>query len=104
MATCPRCGASSRTDPTFTITEKITARPIGDWSLAGVQTKFNATTTLVLTHEACGWSVEGWLDGNNFVARPPDPQPPHRGDPSDATITASDAWKMLTEPPEGDDR
>lgn len=71
MATCPSCGASSRTDPTFAVEPALTARPPGTWSLAGAQVKTSAVSTLRLSHGACGWSVTGRIDGDHFVADHP---------------------------------
>jgi len=72
MATCPSCGANSRTDPTFEITEAFVAKPLGTYSLAGVQNKAVVTRTLRLTH-SCGWAVIGHIDGDHFVADAPAP-------------------------------
>lgn len=76
MATCPTCGASSRTDPTFEVTRTLVAKPLGTFSIAGAQMKTVATERLVLTHvgpadKPCGWSVAGHIDGDHFVADQP---------------------------------
>jgi hypothetical protein len=75
MATCPDCGASSRTDSTaFEIRKTLVASPIGSFSLAGAQMKVSAREVLVLQCAHCGWHVIGHLevdeDGTprNFVA------------------------------------
>ena len=71
MATCPSCGANSRTDPTFEIREAFLASPLGTYSLAGAQVKASARKTLRLTHGACGWNVTGHIEGDQFVADVP---------------------------------
>ena len=67
MATCPSCGASSRVDPTFQITEAFAAKPLGSYSVSGIQAKAVVTRSLVLTH-SCGWSVAGHIEDDQFVA------------------------------------
>lgn len=69
MATCPNCGASSRTDPTFSVEEVLISKPPGTFSIAGVQTKVVATQTLRLSH-SCGWSILGYIDDESFVGDP----------------------------------
>jgi len=68
MATCPDCGASSRTDPTFEVTRVLVAKPFGTFSVAGAQTKTVASERMKLSHLSCGWSVLGRLEGSDFVA------------------------------------
>lgn len=68
MATCPDCGASSRTDPTFVVEPALVAEPPGTYSLAGAQDKVSAVSTLRLRHGGCGWYVTGRVDGDHFVA------------------------------------
>lgn len=67
MATCPSCGANSRTDPTFVVEESLVAKPLGSYSLAGVQVKVSAVKKMVLKH-SCGWFIEGHIEGDYFVA------------------------------------
>lgn len=69
MATCPNCGASSRTDPTFTVAlvEGLIAKPLGTFSVAGAGLKTVAVQRMRLSHGACGWSIDGWLEGGSFV-------------------------------------
>lgn len=38
------------------------ARPVGDYSLAGVQTKFSAQMKARMSCGACGWSALGQLE------------------------------------------
>lgn len=64
MATCPKCGANSRLDSSFTVSEVYVQQ---DGSLAGVQAKFPAAKRLMLSH-SCGWFVLGYIDGSDFVA------------------------------------
>lgn len=69
MATCPACGANSRTDPSFTVTDALVAKPLGTWSLAGVGMKTVATSTLRLSH-SCGWSIDGGVRDGDFYGDP----------------------------------
>lgn len=65
MATCPACGANSRTDPTFHLDEIEVAKPPGTFSLAGHQMKVVITTRTRLSH-SCGWWVIGRVEGEYF--------------------------------------
>ncbi|KQP62931.1 hypothetical protein [Nocardioides sp. Leaf285] len=49
--TCPQCGNVG-----FRIEERLTARPIGDYSLAGAQMKFSA---VAVPHIVCGLALDG---------------------------------------------
>lgn len=70
MATCPECGASSRTDPTAMTIEPVPqAKPVGAFSLAGVQMKFPARTAVRLTCR-CGWTVTGHIENNQLIVNP----------------------------------
>lgn len=72
MATCPRCGESSRSDPklmTLEPTGGLVAMPTGTYSLAGAQTKVAARDELRLSCR-CGWSVTGYEDGGSLVEWP----------------------------------
>lgn len=70
MATCPKCKASSRTDPNFEVVDALVAQPIGSSSLAGVMTKVSAVSALKMQHTTCGWSVLGRIEDEYFVVDP----------------------------------
>ena len=72
MATCPDCGASSRVDPTFTLERVYVAQPITEVGLAGNQLKVAAREMIQMTHETCGWSVRGHIEGDHLVVDPKD--------------------------------
>lgn len=85
MATCPRCGTSSRVDPeSFALAPALFAKSIGSFSLAGAQMKFSAVEALRMSHATCGWSVLGHDDGRGYlvVDRALNPDlPPAEGGP-----------------------
>ena len=64
---CPSCGHK-----TLVITEQLTARPIGRFSLAGAQMKFSAEVTPVLSCDQahCGFRVTGEFDDDRHVVFP----------------------------------
>lgn len=66
MATCPSCGANSRTDDGFTVDNVLEAKPLGTFSLAGNQPKVSAVSRLRMAH-TCGWSVTGHIEDDDFV-------------------------------------
>jgi hypothetical protein len=71
MATCPQCGASSRTDPTFVVTEEIIGVPVDtepDRRIGGPV--FDAEVRLRLSHERCGWSILGEIRDGAFYGDP----------------------------------
>ena len=74
MATCPQCGASSRTDSTFVLERVVLAAPLASFSVAGAQMKVPARIRLRLMHAGCGWFVYGSIEGEDFVADPTDPR------------------------------
>ncbi len=82
MATCPVCGTSSRTDPEAMVLEptgRLMAKPPGTFSMAGAQMKLAAMSGVRLTCR-CGWSIEGYIEGEHFLGYPetqvfPDAQP-----------------------------
>lgn len=70
MTTCPRCGASSRTDPTaLSLKPALQVSPVGTHSLAGVQMKFSARTAHRLTCR-CGWTVTGQIENGQLIVTP----------------------------------
>jgi hypothetical protein len=70
MATCPRCGKSSRTDPTLMSLEPVwETKPVGSFSLAGARPKFSATLAYRLTCR-CGWAVTGRIEDGQLVVTP----------------------------------
>lgn len=71
MATCPDCGANSRSDPTFIYKQIMYAKPVGTFSLAGTQMKTSVVPRVRLSH-SCGWSVVGRIDpdGKNLIVDP----------------------------------
>ena len=70
MATCPACGANSRSDATFALQEVLVPKDIGTFSLAGAPMKVAASSAMRLAH-SCGWSVLGHIDGESFIADVP---------------------------------
>ena len=66
MATCPSCGANSRSDPGFVVETVLKTKPWGAYSLDGVQVKVVVTPGLVLRH-SCGWNIEGRIEDGYFV-------------------------------------
>lgn len=81
MATCPACHIRSHDDPeAFTVTPLLRAKPLGDYSIAGSTPKVVAVERWRLACR-CGWSIEGWLEGDDFFGDPctqiwPHGQPP----------------------------
>lgn len=72
MATCPSCQVSSRVEPNALVVEEvIEVKPLGTFSLAGVQMKASANRRLRLRCTHCLWSILGYIDGDHFVADPP---------------------------------
>lgn len=70
MATCPSCGVSSRADPTALALERtFVVRPLGTFSVAGVQMKTVGHDALRLSCR-CGWAILGAMDGDVFVGDP----------------------------------
>lgn len=68
MATCPECKVSSRVDNTaMSVDEVLVAKPLGTWSLSGVQDKTVATVKLRLSCK-CGWGVFGIVKDGYFEA------------------------------------
>lgn len=76
MATCPRCGESTRGGGLMVLepTGGFIAEPPGPYSLAGVQFKAEAQPEYRLTCR-CRWSVVGRLDGGELVEDPPGQTP-----------------------------
>lgn len=70
MATCPRCGVSSRIDPTAMTLEPVLQAIPETLSLAGVMMKFSARGAYRLTCR-CGWTVTGQIEGGHLVVTPP---------------------------------
>lgn len=48
----------------------MVAKPLGTYSLAGVQDKVAAEGRYKLSCSACEWSVYGRVEGSDFVADP----------------------------------
>ena len=73
MATCPECGASSRTDPTFSVERTFTPTTLGRLQISAGEREIDMVQTLVLRHDRCGWAVSGHLDetSGEFVALGP---------------------------------
>jgi hypothetical protein len=70
MATCPRCGGSSRTDPTLMTLEPVFgADSASSFSLSGAQVKVSARSAMRLTCR-CGWSVVGQIVDGQLVVAP----------------------------------
>ncbi|WP_286347080.1 hypothetical protein [Frondihabitans sucicola] len=54
-APCPMCGHQG-----MTVAPRLTAKPLGSYSLAGVQMKFSATSEMWITCDAgCGFEEKG---------------------------------------------
>lgn len=93
MATCPDCGANSRTDPTFVQEPVMVARPVGSFSLAGAGVKFSAFEALRLRHvgsedRPCGWTVYGRSEDGYFIVDPTlTATAPAARDPGPQTVT-----------------
>lgn len=69
MATCPKCGKSSRDDDDLMTLEPVmVAAPIGSFSLSGAAMKVTATPAFRLSCR-CGWFAIGQIEGEAFVAR-----------------------------------
>lgn len=72
MATCPSCGASSRTNGDAISVERLdekdrTAIAAFSFTAGGVR-----VPSLRLRCELCGWTIDGWIDddGENFIGVP----------------------------------
>jgi predicted RNA-binding Zn-ribbon protein involved in translation (DUF1610 family) len=59
---CPVCGSQ-----TLTLSQKLVARPLGEWSLAGAQLKLSVVDRPHLSCSSCGMSVTGTYDGTAAV-------------------------------------
>ena len=71
-ATCPGCAADA-----LHIEARVTAQPIGTFSLAGVVPKLPARETIWLVCRACGAQAQGRPDGHgNADFDPGDMTPP----------------------------
>jgi Zn finger protein HypA/HybF involved in hydrogenase expression len=72
---CPCCGVSSRDDPEAAeVTRVLEAKPLGTYSIAGVQTKVVARQRLQLRCTRCGWRTLGHVDSadGKFATTPAD--------------------------------
>jgi rubredoxin len=72
MATCPSCGASSRTAVDAISVERLdkserTAIAAFNFAAGGIR-----IPSLRLRCELCGWTIDGWIDdaGENFIGVP----------------------------------
>lgn len=66
---CPRCHAAPGT---LAIGSTLSARPLGEFSLAGYQMKFSAVEVPVLTCSACALRVVGRFEDGHAVFTPPE--------------------------------
>lgn len=67
-AACPRC----RADPgCLGITDRLQARPLGSFSVAGAQLKVSARSVPVLRCSACGLELVGEYTGDGHAAFTP---------------------------------
>lgn len=71
MATCPNCGASSRdASQTFTVEQVMVPvqeiPPIKGRRVGGPT--FIVEEKHRLTHEECGWHIDGRVEGDYFLA------------------------------------
>jgi hypothetical protein len=107
---CPECGKRG----TLTVTKGFEAKPLGTFSLAGMQPKVAASVTLRITCDqgqgGCGWTAPARLDpdGKHIVVDQPtsgsDPSPAGRAGVSaprtrknpDGTTTVTRAGWQLT--------
>ena len=64
---CPLCGAT-----TLSLTERLIPRPMGQWSLSGMQTRVSATAHPHLSCLSCGMSVTGVYRDGDAVFNPED--------------------------------
>jgi predicted RNA-binding Zn-ribbon protein involved in translation (DUF1610 family) len=62
-APCPNCQ-----QPTLHIEEKLKARPLGSFSLAGAQMKFSARAGVFLVCRSCGAEAEGVVEDGSTHA------------------------------------
>lgn len=84
MATCPRC--QSKDGLILRNTNRLHARPVGSFSLAGVQTKLSAVEVYELIHPSCGWLVSGTIrDGYLLALSDWEPNQQLGGDADEAT-------------------
>jgi hypothetical protein len=61
---CPACGAAG----TVTVQPILVGKPLGTYSIAGVQPKTVAEEKVALTCSACGLRIIGHLEGTAFDA------------------------------------
>lgn len=61
---CPACGRRGH----LTLAVVLAARPVGAYSLAGVQNKAAAQQHAELRCAACAMALLGRVEGNDFVA------------------------------------
>lgn len=70
MATCPKCGVSTRDEPGAMVVEEVfEAKELGTFSLSGQSLKFSAVTRTQLRCRRCGFKVLGVVDQGEFTAR-----------------------------------
>lgn len=60
---CPKCSVYG----SLVLDVQLIAKPVGSFSLAGVQTKFSAEEVPALKCELCGWTKTGRIEGGKAV-------------------------------------
>jgi len=63
---CPVCSVTG----SLSVALRLTPKPFGSFSLAGVGTKVTATEVPVLACAACGMTRDGWVDGRGVLIVP----------------------------------